>query len=110
MARVVEKSGLLGDGRREAVAGYAAEPPDRLGVDAITLFNRRGQELVHVKNPVLASSIPARETNREHVRQALAGHEITTVHEMDSGDMIQAVVPVRDPEQGGVAAAMVVGI
>ena len=40
----------------------------------------------------------------------LGGHEITTVHELDNGDMIQAVVPIRDPEGRAVAAAMVVGI
>jgi two-component system, NtrC family, nitrogen regulation sensor histidine kinase NtrY len=110
MARAVEKSDLLDEGRREALAAYLAEQQERLGVAAITIFNRRGRELVHVKNQVLAASIPARETNREHMRQALAGQEITTVHEMDNGDMIQALVPIRDPEHGGVSAALVVGI
>ncbi|PYO37272.1 MAG: PAS domain-containing sensor histidine kinase [Candidatus Rokuibacteriota bacterium] len=110
MARVVEKNGLLDDSGPEAMAAYLAEQQERLGVASITVFNRQGRELVHVKNQVLASSVPSRETNREHVRQALAGHEITTVHELDNGDMIQAVVPIRDPERGGVAAAMVVGI
>ena len=110
MARAVEKNGLLDDSGPEALAAYLAEQQERLGVASITVFNRRGGELVHVKNQVLASSVPSRETNREHVRQALGGHEITTVHELDNGDMIQAVVPIRDPEGGGVAAAMVVGI
>ena len=110
MARVVEKNGLLDDSGSEAMAAYLAEQQERLGVASITVFNRQGRELVHVKNQVLASSVPSRETNREHVRQALGGHEITTVHELDNGDMIQAVVPIRDPERGGVAAAMVVGI
>ena len=110
MARVVEKNGLLDDSGPEAMAAYLAEQQERLGVASITVFNRQGRELVHVKNQVLASSVPSRETNREHVRQALGGHEITTVHELDNGDMIQAVVPIRDPERGGVAAAMVVGI
>ncbi len=110
MARVVENGDLLADTRREALAAYLAEQQERLGVAAITVLNRQGHELVHVKNPVLASSVPSRETNREHVRQALGGHEITTVHELDNGDMIQAVVPIRDAEPGGAAAVMVVGI
>src|SRR5262249_31053427 len=110
MARVVEKNGLLDDSRREGLAAYLAEQQERLGVAAITVFNGQGNELVHVKNPVLASSIPARQTNSEHVRQALAGHEITTVHELDNGDIIQAVVPIRDAEQRSVAAAMMVAI
>ena len=110
MARVVEKNGLMDDTRREALAAYLAEQQERLGVAAITIFNRHGNELAHVKNPVLASSIPSRETNGEHVRQVLEGHEITTVYELDNGDMIQALVPIRDAEQGGVAAAMLVAI
>src|SRR5437773_5997584 len=110
MARAVEKNGLLDDSGPEAMAAYLAEQQERLGVASITVLNRQGRELVHVKNQVLASSIPSRETNREHVRQALGGHEITTVHELDNGDMIQAVVPIRDPEGRAVAAAMVVGI
>jgi len=63
---------------------------------------------VHVKNPVLAA-VPTREANNEHVRQALAGQEITTVHELDNGDMIQAMVPGarRRPP---VPAAIVVAI
>src|SRR6266849_9339377 len=84
MARVVVKSGLLDERRREALAGYLTEQQERLGVAAITIFNRDGQELVHVKNPVLAA-VPTREANNEHVRQALAGQEITTVHELDNG-------------------------
>jgi two-component system nitrogen regulation sensor histidine kinase NtrY len=110
MAHVVEQSGLLDDGRREALAAYLADQQERLGVAGITVFNRLGTELVHVKNPVLASAIPSRETNREQMRQALAGHEITTVRELDNGDMVQALVPIRDAEQRGVAAAMMVGI
>ena len=112
MAHVVEKDGLLDESRREALAAYLAEQQERLGVAAITLWNRQGQELVHVKNPGLAPPsrpIPSRDTNREHVRQALAGQEITTVHELDNGDMIQAVVPVAR-RAGGPAGVMVVGI
>jgi two-component system nitrogen regulation sensor histidine kinase NtrY len=108
MARVLERGGLLAENRREALASYLTEQQDRLGVAAITVFGRDGQELVHVKNPVLAS-IPTRDINREHVRQALEGQEVSTVYELDNGDMIQAIVPIRDPEQG-VVAAMLVGI
>ena len=107
MAKVIERDGLLAESKRETLAGYLAEQQDRLGVAAITIFNRDGQELVHVKNPVLAK-VPTREANSEHVKQALGGQEITTVHELDNGDMIQAMVPIRDGEQ--VAAAMVVAI
>ena len=107
MSKVIERDGLLAESKRETLAGYLAEQQDRLGVAAITIFNREGQELVHVKNPVLAK-VPTREANSEHVKQALGGQEITTVHELDNGDMIQAMVPIREGEQ--VAAAMVVAI
>ncbi len=108
MAKVVERDGLLTESKREALAGYLTEQQERLGVAAITIFNRDGQELVHVKNPVLAK-VPTRSTNSEHVKQALGGQEITTVHELDNGDMIQAMVPMRDADQA-VSGAMVVAI
>ena len=108
MAKVVERDGLLAESKREALAGYLTEQQERLGVAAITIFNRDGQELVHVKNPVLAK-VPTRSTNSEHVKQALGGQEITTVHELDNGDMIQAMVPMRDADQA-VSGAMVVAI
>jgi two-component system, NtrC family, nitrogen regulation sensor histidine kinase NtrY len=109
MSKVIERDGLLAESKRETLAGYLAEQQDRLGVAAITIFNREGQELVHVKNPVLAK-VPTREANREHVKQALNGQEITTVHELDNGDMIQAMVPVRDGADSSVVGAMVVAI
>ncbi len=107
MSKVIERDGLLADSKREGLAGYLAEQQDRLGVAAITIFNREGQELVHVKNPVLAK-VATREANREHIKQALAGQEITTVHELDNGDMIQAIVPIRDAADASVAGAMIV--
>src|SRR6202022_3922481 len=108
MSKVVERDGLLAESKREALAGYLTEQQERLGVAAITIFNREGQELVHVKNPVLAK-VPTREANSEHVKQALGGQEITTVHELDNGDMIQAMVPIRDADQavsGGLVGAI----
>ena len=111
MARSVEREGLLEDGRREALAAYLTEQQERLGVATVTVWSRQGQELAHVKNPGLgihARRERLRDTNREHIRQALAGQEITTVQELDNGDMIQAVVPVRGGE--GPEGVMVVGI
>jgi two-component system nitrogen regulation sensor histidine kinase NtrY len=107
MARVVARDGLLDETRREALAAYLAEQQERLGVAAVTVLNRQGQELVQVKNPGLGA-IATRDTNSEHVRQALAGNEITTVQELDNGDMIRAVVPIRGAE--GPVAVMVVAI
>ena len=110
MARVVEKEGLLDDARREDLTAYLTQQQERLGVAGITIFTPRGRELVHVRNPALSSTIASSDTNREHLRQALGGHEITTVHELDNGDMIQALVPIRDHDQGSVEGAMMVAI
>ncbi len=107
MARVVEREGLLDDTRREALVAYLTEQQERLGVATVTVWSRQGQELVQVKNPALGA-IPARATSAEHIRQALAGKEITTVQELDNGDMIQAVVPVRGGD--GPPGVIVVGI
>ena len=76
---------------------------------SITVFDRRGQA-VRMRGQARTSSTPADGTNREHVRQALDGHEITSVHEMDNGDMIEALVPIRNQERGDAEAALEVGI
>jgi two-component system nitrogen regulation sensor histidine kinase NtrY len=107
MARAAEREGLVEETRREALAAYLAEQQERLGVAAVSVLNRQNQELVHVKNPVL-SAVATRDTNTEHVRLALTGQEITTVRELDNGDMIQAVVPIRGAE--GATGVMVVAI
>ena len=107
MGRVVEREGLLDDTRREALVAYLTEQQERLGVATVTVWSRQGQELVQVKNPALGA-IPARATSAEHIRQAVAGKEITTVQELDNGDMIQAVVPVRGGD--GPPGVIVVGI
>ena len=108
----MEREGLLEDGRREALTAYLTEQQERLGVATVTVWSRQGQELAHVWNPGLGIPLRdarrLRDTSREHIRQALAGQEITTVQELDNGDMIQAVVPVRGGE--GPEGVMVVGI
>ncbi|KRT75344.1 MAG: nitrogen regulation protein NtrY [Candidatus Rokubacteria bacterium CSP1-6] len=93
LARVIARDRLLADDRREALAAYLVEQQESLGVAAISIFTPRGQELVHVKDPVLAS-VPTRDVNMEQVKRGLEGQEITTVRELDNGDLIQAVVPI----------------
>ena len=71
MGRVIERDGLLAESKREALAGYLTEQQERLGVAAITVFNRDGQELVHVKNPVLADGADPRGQQRARAAGAL---------------------------------------
>ena len=68
MARSVEREGLLEDGRREALAAYLTEQQERLGVAAVTVWSRQGQELAHVRNPGLG--IPMRDASACATRTA----------------------------------------
>jgi two-component system nitrogen regulation sensor histidine kinase NtrY len=61
----------------------------------VTLFDRRGREVLHVKDPALGA-VGTRAIAQGKITQGLGGQEVTTVQELDNGDMIQAVVPVRD--------------
>ncbi|HXJ77573.1 MAG TPA: HAMP domain-containing protein, partial [Candidatus Methylomirabilis sp.] len=107
IAHVIGKNGFLAESEADALAAYLADQQERLGVASITVFNAKG-EVIQVRSRTLPASAVSTDTNHEHVRQALAGHEITTVHELDNGDMIQAVVPIRESRDP--VAALVVGI
>jgi two-component system nitrogen regulation sensor histidine kinase NtrY len=95
MARVVEREGLMSETQREPLEAFLGEQRDRLGLSAVTLFDRRGREVLHVKDPALAA-VGTRAIAQGKIAQGLGGQEVTTVQELDNGDMIQAVVPVRD--------------
>jgi two-component system nitrogen regulation sensor histidine kinase NtrY len=107
-ARIVRQDGLLDEVRREALAGFLAEQQERLAVSLLAVLGPEGQEVAHVKSPGLGSWT-AHEVNRAHLGQALEGQEITTTHELQQGDMVQALAPVRDAEDR-IAGVMVVGI
>jgi two-component system, NtrC family, nitrogen regulation sensor histidine kinase NtrY len=93
IGRVVDREGLLAEDRRESLAAYLVEQQDRLGLSAITVFGPQGQELVHVKDPILGD-LATREVNEAQLRQGAAGQELTTVRELSSGDLVEAVVPI----------------
>ena len=110
IGRVVDREGLLADNRREALAAYMVEQQDRLGLSAITVFGAQGQELVHVKDPILGD-LATREVNETQLRQGAAGQELTTVRELSSGDLVEAVVPIWATRGGerSVVGVVVVG-
>jgi two-component system nitrogen regulation sensor histidine kinase NtrY len=110
VARVVDRDGLLDAGRRDALIAYLAEHLDAVGLSAITLLSRDGQELAHVIDPVLGDQ-PLREVGAVQVKQGLAGQETTSVREVPAGDLIEAVAPVWVTADGErrVAAVVVVG-
>jgi len=93
LAHTLARDQLLSEERREALAAFLAEQQEQLGLAGLSVFARNGHELVHVKDPVLAA-IPTREVNREQLRKGLRGQVLTTVRELNTGDLIQAVVPI----------------
>jgi hypothetical protein len=62
----------------------------------------------HARDATIGPNVPTKSVNKEQLRQGLAGREVTTVHELDNGDMIQAIVPIKSPDRG-VVGALVVG-
>ncbi|MGH7278743.1 MAG: ATP-binding protein, partial [Candidatus Rokuibacteriota bacterium] len=96
---VIERDGLLPEVRREVLAAYLVEQQDQLGISAVTVFGREGQELVHLKDPVLAD-LPTRDVDESQLRRAMAGQDITTVRELSSGDLIEAFTPIWSRRAG----------
>ena len=99
IARVIERDGLLADERREALATLLAEQQELLSISTITVVDAGGHELVHVNDPMLGD-LPTRDFSEDQVRRGLGGHEITTVRELSSGDLIEAVTPVWSARTG----------
>ena len=110
VARVIDRDGLLAPARRDALLAYLAEHQDLVGLSAITVLARDMRELAHVKDPVLGDQ-PLRRVGEIQVRQGLGGQETTSVRELPSGDLVEAVAPVWAIRDGRreVVAVVVVG-
>src|SRR5213594_458551 len=110
LARTIDRENLLTEDRREALATYLTEQQDLLSISTLTVFNCRGQELVHVKDPILGD-LATRELSEVQLKRGLAGQEVTTVRELTSGDLIEAVTPIWAARGGErhVIGAVVVG-
>jgi two-component system nitrogen regulation sensor histidine kinase NtrY len=109
IARVIDRDGLLAEPQREALVAYLVEQQEQLGLSALTVFNGGGQELVHVKDPALGD-LPTRDVNESQLKLGLVGQHVTTVRELPSGDLIEAITPIveREPERR-ILGAVVVG-
>jgi two-component system nitrogen regulation sensor histidine kinase NtrY len=94
IARIIDRDVLLDNEQRGALAAYLVEQQEQLGLSAVTVFTATGQELVHVKDPVLAT-VPTRDVNENQLRRGLGGQDVTTVREVDVGDLVEAVTPIR---------------
>ena len=93
IARAIGRDGLLAPDRWSALTTYLMDQQDQLGISTITVFGADGRELVHVKDPVLAD-LPTRDVNDNQLRRGAAGQEVTTVRELSSGDLVEAVTPI----------------
>jgi two-component system, NtrC family, nitrogen regulation sensor histidine kinase NtrY len=102
IARTIDQERLLDEDRRELLAAYLVERQDQLGISTITVFRPDGREVAHVKDPALGD-VSTREVSDTQLRRGLAGAEVTTVRELPSGDLIEAVVPVWVPRAPGAA-------
>ena len=110
IARVIERDGLLAAERRDALLTYLAEHQDLVGLSAVTVLGSATREIAHVKDPVLGD-LPLREISEVQVKRGLTGQETTSVRELPSGDLIEAVAPVWSTSEGRreIAAVVVVG-
>jgi len=115
IARVIDRERLLDEARRETLAAYLVEQQEQLGVSTLTVFKASGQEVVHVKDPGLGD-LPTRDVSESQLRRGLTGVEVTTVRELPSGDLVEAIVPIRTPRSAvaagerPLAGVVVVGI
>src|SRR5438105_834086 len=103
MARVIDHERLLDEARRETLAAYLVEQQEQLGISTLTVFKASGQEVVHVKDPGLGD-LPTRDVSESQLRRGLTGQEVTTVRELPSGDLIEAIVPIWTPRPAGAPA------
>ncbi|HLE44796.1 MAG TPA: ATP-binding protein [Methylomirabilota bacterium] len=110
IAAVLARDRLLGEERREKLIEFLQYQQDQYGLAGITVYSSGGQEVVHVKDPVLAPSITSA-VNLEQVRMALGGRQLSTRKEIANGDLIQGMVPVLvSPQDPRVVGTVVVAI
>src|SRR5690349_1277571 len=110
VARSIEGQSLLADDRRQALTAFLTDQQDLLSISALTVFDARGREIVHVRDPILGD-LATHDFNEAQIKRGLAGQEITTVRELASGDLIEAVTPIWSTRSGPrrVVGAVLVG-
>ena len=107
IARVIDRDGLLETERRESLLAYIRDHQDQVGLAAVTVIGRDGKAIVHVNDPVLGD-LPLREVGEAQLKHGLAGQETSSVRELASGDLIEAVAPVWTHDGPRRVAAVVV--
>jgi two-component system, NtrC family, nitrogen regulation sensor histidine kinase NtrY len=110
LARVIDRDGLLAEARREALVSYLIEQQEQLGLSALSVLSATGQELAHLRAPELRD-LPTAQVGEGQLHVGLGGQAVTTVRELESGDLVEAIVPVFATRQAGrqIAGVVVVG-
>jgi two-component system nitrogen regulation sensor histidine kinase NtrY len=93
IARTIERESLLADDRRDTLTAYMADQQDLLSISTLTVLDAQGRQVVHVRDPLLGD-LATRELSEAQIKRGIAGHEVTTVRELASGDLIEAVTPI----------------
>ena len=87
---------------------YLTEQQQQLGLGGVTVLAASGQERVHVKDPALAD-LPLRSAGETQLKRGLAGHDVTSVREVDGADLVDAVTPIWSARDGArIVAGLVV--
>jgi two-component system, NtrC family, nitrogen regulation sensor histidine kinase NtrY len=110
IAGVIERDGLLEEERGTRLSAYLGQQQDVVGLSTITVIGPDGREVAHVHDAVLGD-LPLRDVAESQRTLGLAGRDITSVRELASGDLIEAVAPVWITRDGArqVGAVVVVG-
>src|SRR5262249_62006904 len=106
---MIDREHFLDEDRRDALTAFLVEQQDLLSISALTVSGARGREVIHVKDPALGD-MATRELSDVQLKRGLAGQEVTTVRELASGDLIEAVTPiwtVRGRERHVIGAVVV---
>jgi two-component system nitrogen regulation sensor histidine kinase NtrY len=107
IARAVGRSDLLDPRHRDGLASYLAEMREQLGVTAISVHARRGQEIAAASDTARRAEVDG--VTESQLQQGLDGQDVTAVREVDAGDLIQAIAPIR-AGLGAVPGVVVVSI
>jgi two-component system nitrogen regulation sensor histidine kinase NtrY len=104
IAHVIARDDLLGAAQHTALRLYLGEQQQQLGLGAVTVLGATGREQIHVSDPALAD-LPLRSVGDTQLKRGLAGHDVTSVREVDEADLVDAVTPIWSARDGARAVA-----
>jgi two-component system nitrogen regulation sensor histidine kinase NtrY len=92
IALIIVRFNLLEEGQRATFLRYVTDQQQQLGLGAVTVMTVAGKELAHARDPALAD-LPLR-LGETQLKRGLSGHDVTSVREAESADLIDAVTPI----------------